>query len=198
MTVHVGTSGWSYQHWNGVLYPPGTRPEHRLDVYVKQFDTVELNASFYRWPSPRTFAGWRDRLPAGFVFSVKAPRGLTHAKKLQAPEAWIERIRSGWHELGERRGQLLVQLGPNHVRDDSQLDDFLGRLPAWIRVAVEFRHPSWHNEPTFAVLERHRAAYCVMSGAEPALHPPGHQPDGLRPATRARPGSSICRVLPLA
>jgi uncharacterized protein YecE (DUF72 family) len=166
VAVHVGTSGWSYQHWNGVLYPPGTTSGSRLDVYSAQFDTVELNASFYRWPPPPAFAAWRDRLPAEFVFSAKAPRGLTHAKQLKAPEAWIDRIRSSWHELGARRGVLLVQLGPNHVRDDSQLDYFLGRLPAWIRVAVEFRHPSWHEEETFSVLERHNAAYCVMSGAK--------------------------------
>jgi uncharacterized protein YecE (DUF72 family) len=166
VAVLVGTSGWSYQHWNGVLYPPGSRPADRLEIYAAQFDTVELNASFYRWPPPHTFAAWRDRLPAGFAFSAKAPRGLTHAKQLKAPEAWTERIRSSWHELGEHRGVLLVQLGPNHARDDSELDYFLGRLPAWIQVAVEFRHPSWHQEETFSVLERHQAAYCVMSGAK--------------------------------
>ena len=126
---------------------------------------MELNASFYRWPSNQAFLGWHRRLPAGFHFSAKAPRGLTHAKRLHAPEAWIERIGLGWHELGDRRGVLLVQLGPNFARDYARLDYFLAQMPTWIRVAIEFRHPSWHTEATFAHLEQRQAAYCVMSGA---------------------------------
>ncbi len=163
--VHVGTSGWSYDHWDGVLYPPGTRPADRLDVYTREFEAAELNASFYRWPADRTFAGWRRRLPEGFSLSVKAPRGLTHGKRLYQPDVWVERISRGWHELGERRGVLVVQLRPDQPRDDARLDYFLGLLPWWLPVAVELRHPSWHVEEVFGLLERHRAAYCVMSGA---------------------------------
>jgi uncharacterized protein YecE (DUF72 family) len=165
VTVAIGTSGWSYDHWDGVLYPPGTPPRDRLAHYVHRFGTVELNASFYRWPREVSFAGWRRRLPPGFLLSVKAPRGLTHAKRLFAPEAWVRRMTTAWHELGERRGVLLVQLHPAHERDDARLDFFLAALPSWMRVAVEFRHPSWHCEEVFALLERHGAAYCVMSGA---------------------------------
>jgi uncharacterized protein YecE (DUF72 family) len=97
--------------------------------------------------------------------SVKAPRGLTHGKRLLEPEAWVDRIAAGWHELAERRAVLLVQLAPGHERDDARLDYFLARLPEWVRVAVELRHPSWHTDAVFGILERHRAAYCVMSGA---------------------------------
>jgi uncharacterized protein YecE (DUF72 family) len=165
VAVHVGTSGWSYDHWDGVLYPPGTPPRDRLAHYVRRFGTVELNASFYRWPRTATFAGWRDRLPEDFRLSVKAPRGLTHAKRLYAPEAWVERITAAWHELDGRRAVLLVQLHPAAARDDARLEYFLSLLPDWVRVAVEFRHPSWHVEEVFALLERHGAAYCVMSGA---------------------------------
>lgn len=165
MTVHVGTSGWSYPHWDGVLYPPGTGSASRLGRYTERFATVELNGSFYRWPRDTTFAGWRARLPEGFRMSVKAPRGLTHAKRLQDPGLWAGRIASGWHELGDRRGVLVVQLHPAHERDDARLERFLSALPHWIRVAVELRHPSWHDDAVFALLERHRAAYCVMSGA---------------------------------
>ena len=163
--MHVGTSGWSYDHWDGVLYPPGTPPRDRLAPYVRRFGTVELNASFYRWPRTATFASWRRRLPPGFQFSVKAPRGLTHAKRLYAPETWVGRLTECWHELGDRRAVLLVQLPPTQARDDARLDFFLGLLPGWMRVAVEFRHPSWHDEAVYALLERHGAAYCVMSGA---------------------------------
>jgi uncharacterized protein YecE (DUF72 family) len=165
VTVEVGTSGWSYDHWQGVLYPDGTRPVDRLALYAGRFRTVELNSSFYRWPRASAFARWRARLPAGFRFSVKAPRGLTHAKRLYAPEAWVERIRRCWHELGDRRAVLLVQLAPDHSRDDARLAHFLGLVPPWLRVAVELRHPSWQDDAVFELLERHDAAYCVMSGA---------------------------------
>jgi uncharacterized protein YecE (DUF72 family) len=165
VAVQIGTSGWSYDHWDGVLYPPGTRPADRLAHYVRRFSTVELNASFYRWPRTVTFASWRRRLPAGFGLSVKAPRGLTHGRKLYGPEVWVDRLVSCWHELGDRRAVLLVQLAPGHERDDARLEYFLGLLPPWMRVAVEFRHPSWHDEEVYALLERHAAAYCVMSGA---------------------------------
>lgn len=163
--VRIGTSGWSYDHWEGALYPPGLPARDRLAHYAARFDTVELNASFYRWPRAETFAGWRRRLPEGFAMSVKAPRGLTHGKKLYAPEVWAERITRCWHELGDKRAVLLVQLPPDFARDDARLDYFLAALPGWIRVSVEFRHPSWDDAGVYALLERHGAAYCVMSGA---------------------------------
>ena len=165
MRVHIGTSGWSYDHWDGVLYPPGTPQRDRLSMYAYRFPTVELNASFYRWPAAATFGSWRRRLPERFSMSVKAPRGLTHAKRLYAPEAWIDRISAGFHELRDRRAVLLVQLPPTHRRDDARLVYFLARLPPWIKVAIEFRHDSWIDDAVFAMLEHHRAAYCVMSGA---------------------------------
>ncbi|KQS73759.1 DUF72 domain-containing protein [Modestobacter sp. Leaf380] len=163
--VRVGTSGWSYDHWDGVLYPPGTPSRDRLAHYVQHVDTVELNASFYRWPRDTTFAGWRERLPPGFAMSVKAARGLTHARRLLQPEAWVQRTAAGWHELGDRRGVLLVQLRPDHQRDDARLEFFLRQLPPWLRVAVELRHPSWQHEDVWSLLARYGAAYCVVSGA---------------------------------
>lgn len=163
--ARIGTSGWSYDHWTGVLYRPGLPTGKRLGAYTDVFDTVELNASFYRWPPERTFASWRERLPDGFRMSVKAPRGLTHAKRLLEPEAWVDRIVAGWRALAPRGAVLLVQLHPAHVRDDARLDFFLGRVPDDVPVAVELRHPSWHTDEVLALLERHGAAYCVMSGA---------------------------------
>ena len=163
--ARVGTSGWSYDHWDGVLYRPGLPARDRLGRYVGVFDTVELNASFYRWPPPASFASWRRQLPDGFELTVKAPRGLTHARRLYDPEQWIERMTAGLHELAGRRGPLLIQLPPSLQRDDERLDYFLGRVPGWMRPVLEFRHPSWSDDSVFALLERHRAAYCVMSGA---------------------------------
>ena len=149
-----------------MLYPPGTPARARLALYAAQFDTVELNASFYRWPGRAAFAGWRRRLPDGFLLTVKAPRGLTHARKLYRPEEWIDRIVAGVGELGDHRGPLLVQLPPQLARDDARLDYFLGRVPDGLTVAVEFRHSSWVCEEVFELLARHRAAYCVLSGAD--------------------------------
>ena len=163
--LQVGTSGWSYDHWEGVLYPPGLPARDRLAHYASRFTTVELNASFYRWPPESSFASWQRRLPEGFTMSVKAPRGLTHGRKLYGPEAWVERITRCWHELGDKRAVLLVQLPPSLARDDARLDYFLAALPQWIRVSVEFRHPGWDHPAVYELLERHAAAYCVMSGA---------------------------------
>lgn len=165
MSVHIGTSGWSYDHWQGVLYPHGVAPWQRLGYYVQRFKTVELNSSFYRWPSLATFKSWQRRLPPNFLMSVKAPRGLTHAKCLYAPEKWIDRIKLCWHELSDKRAVLLVQLSPHFAPDYRRLEYFLQLIPDWMRIAVEFRHPGWHVDTTFHILERYKAAYCIMSGA---------------------------------
>jgi uncharacterized protein YecE (DUF72 family) len=163
--AYIGTSGWSYPHWHPELYPPELPARDRLACYTASFRTAELNSSFYRWPGPARFRAWRERLPPGFRLSVKAPRGLTHARRLYQPEPWLDRIRAGWHELGGARAVLLVQLGPGQPRDDLRLSYFLQLIPEWLRVAVEFRHLSWHCEDVYRLLETHRAAYCVLSGA---------------------------------
>ena len=165
MTVLIGTSGWSYPHWTGVLYPEGLPPRQRLDFYLPHFRTTELNSSYYRWPTDAAFARWRRRLPDGFLMSVKAPRLLTHVRRLYAPERWLARIERGVSRLGERRGVLLVQLSPKFELDFDRLAFFLGCVPRALGIALEFRHPSWHCEPVFTLLERYQAAYCVMSGA---------------------------------
>lgn len=163
--VHVGTSGWSYEHWHGVLYPPKSPARDRLDHYIRTFPTVELNASYYRWPADYAFIRWHQRLPEGFEMSVKAPRGLTHFKRLYQPERWLARMRPGLRYLGRKRGLLLVQLSPTFACDYARLAYFLDQLPPWLRTAVEFRHPSWHQEAIFQLLAQHQVAYCIMSGA---------------------------------
>jgi uncharacterized protein YecE (DUF72 family) len=165
VVIQVGTSGWSYDHWKGVLYEPGVKAGARLERYAKEFDTVELNASFYRWPGDARFGQWRDRLPAGFTMSVKAPRGLTHGRRLRSPEQWVERIARAWDELRDHRGAILVQLHPDAERDDARLDYFLRCLPAGLRVAVEFRNPSWDDPAVYDLLEKRHASYVVTSGA---------------------------------
>ncbi|MGV8907765.1 MAG: DUF72 domain-containing protein [Propionicimonas sp.] len=164
--VRIGTSGWTYDSWRGPVYPEQVADAQRLEFYAGElFDTVELNASYYRWPGDVQFRSWRRRLTPGFAMTVKAPRGLTHARRLSEPERWIARIRASLALLEKRLGVLLVQLPPGMPRDDARLDYFLGALPTGLRVAVEFRHETWHVEEVFALLERRGAAYVVMSGA---------------------------------
>ncbi|MFD2574528.1 DUF72 domain-containing protein [Spirosoma soli] len=165
MSIHIGTSGWSYDHWQGVLYPPKTSAAKRLTYYLDQFDTVELNSSFYRWPTPETFAGWQAKLPQKFLLCAKAPRWLTHVKNLKEPELWTDRIQESWSALGDKKAILLVQLSPRFACNYDRLAAFLQEMPRWIQMAVEFRHPSWHTEAIFDLLEQHHAAYCIMSGA---------------------------------
>jgi uncharacterized protein YecE (DUF72 family) len=163
--IAVGTSGWSYRHWEGVLYPHDLPPRQRLEHYLARYRTVELNASYYRWPADSSFAYWRRRLPPDFVLAVKAPRGLTHGRKFYSPERWIERIQAGLARLAPIRTILLVQLPPKLAIDLPRLEYFLHHLPTGLQVAVEMRHDSWQQEDTFRLLERHGSAYCVMSGA---------------------------------
>lgn len=163
--VHVGTSGWSYAHWHGVFYPPDLPPRQRFDFYLGRFHTVELNSSYYRWPDVACFRRWQQRMPKGFVLSVKAPGLLTHRQRLYRPERWLHQIGQSLLPLGDRRGVLLVQLPPTFACDYPRLAYFLQHLPPDLRVALEFRHPSWHQENIFELLARHEVAYCIMSGA---------------------------------
>ena len=165
MSIYIGTSGWSYDHWQGVLYPHGIDSRERLAYYVEKFRTVEVNSTYYRWPVDNTFRSWRRRVPDDFRMTCKAARGLTHSKRLYQPETWIERSAQSLLCLREKHGVWLVQLPPTLEYDYARLEYFLKQLPENLKVAVEFRHHSWHRDEIFALLEQHGAAYCVMSGA---------------------------------
>jgi len=166
MAIWIGTSGWSYDHWQGILYPQPTPVSKRLAWYIERFNTVEANNTFYHWPRDVTFRHWYDRLPPQYAFTVKASRVLTHFLKLTSPEKSINRMAPGLTALGEKLGVLLVQLPPSLEIDTERLEHFLETLPRDWRTAIEFRHPSWHVERVFEMLDRYGVAYCVMSGAE--------------------------------
>ncbi|WP_329393901.1 DUF72 domain-containing protein [Streptomyces lydicus] len=160
MTVLLGTSGWQYKDWRGVLYPQGCPQRQWLEEYARHFATVESNAAFYRLPEEKTFADWRERTPGGFVMAVKASRYLTHIKRLREPEEPVRRLMTRAAALGPRLGPVLLQLPPTLRRDTGLLDDCLACFPAGTRVAVEPRHDSWWTPQVRSVLERHRAALC--------------------------------------
>ena len=141
----IGTSGWQYKDWKGRFYPPKLPQVRWLEHYAERFDTVEVNNSFYRLPKPETFASWRDRLPDGFVMTVKVNRYITHLKQLRDPDEPVQRFLDAAEPLKDRTGPLLVQLPPSLAADHDRLERALDRFPLddGQRVAVEFRHPSW-------------------------------------------------------
>jgi uncharacterized protein YecE (DUF72 family) len=162
MCIYVGTSGWQYRDWRGVLYPPGLAQGRWLEYYAGCYGTVENNGAFYRLPGPGTFAGWRARTPAGFVMAVKASRYLTHIRRLRDPAEPVQRLMHAAAGLGDRLGPVLLQLPPNLRADAGALDECLGefsRFPG-TRVAVEFRHESWWADDIRELLTRHNAALC--------------------------------------
>ena len=175
MDVRIGTSGWTYKHWRGTFYPQGLRIADQLDHYTERFRTVELNGSHYRWPADSTVEAWRERLPAGFEMAVKASRYLTHYRKLNEPQDWVERIVHTLDLLGDHAGPLLLQLPAHLHRDDDRLAGFLGLLPERVRVAVEVQHESWLDEDVFDLLDRHGAGFVVsvIAGREPVLRATG-------------------------
>lgn len=162
--IRIGTSGWSYGHWEGLFYPVKLPPAERLAFYARHFETVEVNATFYNLPSVRTVAAWRDATPGGFVFAVKGSRLITHYRRLEevgeALSVFLERVAL----LGDRLAVVLWQLPPSLPADPKLLDRFLDLGPGGpARVAVEFRDPSWLTEETFAVLRAHGAAHVQVS-----------------------------------
>jgi len=169
MPVLVGTSGWQYRDWRGVLYPAGLAERDWLEHYARRYGTVENNGTFYRLPARDTFAAWRAKTPDGFLMTVKASRYLTHVRRLRDPAEPVARLMGAAAGLGDRLGPMLLQLPPNLRADPGALDACLSefaRHPAGgnpgnrVRVAVEFRHESWWITETQRLLARYNAALC--------------------------------------
>ena len=161
--VYVGTSGWYYDHWEGVLYPPGLPKGKRFGVYIQRYNCVELNVTYYRVPNPKTFEGWYRKAPPGFVYVAKAHQEITHRRKLRGAADSLARLLEAVAPLGEKLAGVLFQLPPSLHKDIPLLEAFLDLLPAEGTFAFEFRHPSWECDETFAVLERAGATHVVVS-----------------------------------
>ena len=161
--ILVGTSGYNYPEWKGSFYPSDLAATKMLPYYASKFPTVEINYTFYRMPTPKLIAGWRAQVPQGFRFTLKAPKRITHDKRLRAAE--VEGAVSGFltaaSELGPQMAALLFQLPPNFKKDVGLLKEFLALLPPKTTAAFEFRNPSWLEEDVFDALRARNIALCI-------------------------------------
>jgi uncharacterized protein YecE (DUF72 family) len=160
VALHIGTSGWQYADWRGVLYPDGVPQRAWLGRYADEFVTVEVNNAFYRLPERSVFERWSEQTPAGFVVAVKASRYLTHIRRLREPDEPVSRLVDRAAGLGRRLGPFLLQLPPNLRAAPDALDACLRAFPSRARVTVEARHESWWSDEVRAVLDRRGAALC--------------------------------------
>lgn len=159
--VFVGCSGWMYDDWRGPVYDGAPRRQW-FERYARRFDTVELNATFYRLPASETVRRWADAAPEGFCYAVKLGQFGSHRMKLRDPAGWLGNHIDRLDLLGRHAGPTLVQLPPNWHVDAARLEAFLGAWPSdRYRLAVELRHPSWLVDEVLCLLERHGAALCL-------------------------------------
>ena len=159
---YIGTSGWHYDHWRGLYYPEEVPKPKWLQFYAGQFNTVELNNSFYHLPSEKAFSTWRGSTPDEFVLAVKVSRFITHIKRLRNLGTALENFLSRATFLGNKLGPLLYQLPPNMKRNDEVLKNFLSSLPQEYQHVFEFRNESWIDASVFHILEQYDAGFCAF------------------------------------
>jgi len=163
MPIYIGTSGFNYPHWRGLFYPQKLSPTKWLDHYVRYFDTVELNVTFYRLPTEAAFKSWDDRTPKKFVFALKGSRFITHLKQLGDVREPLKIFFQRARPLAKKTGVILWQLPPRFKLNMEKLERFLKLLKPYSdrRHAFEFRHPSWFEDPAASkLIKSHRAAPC--------------------------------------
>lgn len=166
MRWFAGTSGYSYKEWKGNFYPETMAPAEMLAYYGKRLPAVEINNTFYRMPRTHVLENWRDAVPQGFRFVIKASRRLTHQSRLDDDGAFLaDRV----GKLEDRLGCVLFQLPPFFRKNVERLDTFLEKWPRELPAALEFRHVSWFDEEVMDVLRRRGAAICVSDDGKMAL-----------------------------
>ena len=161
-TIYVGTSGWTYDDWNGRFYPEGVQGADRLEYYAQQFNAVEVNATFYRLPTANMIQAWNRRLGKDFHLVLKGSGMITHRRKLAACGEAVEQFFERCGQL-ERLAVVLWQLPPWLHKDVPRLGAFLDGLPSRVRHAVEFRHPSWWDQEVADALSQRRASFVAVS-----------------------------------
>jgi len=160
-TIRIGCSGWIYRHWRGLFYPEKLAQHRWFAHYAETFETVELNTSFYHLPKPETFAKWRDQAPPGFRYAVKAPRFITHMKKLKDCAEPVEEFLRRARNLGAAIGPVLYQLPPRWACNPDRLGEFIALLPRDLLHVFEFREKSWLTAEVLALLETRGVSFCV-------------------------------------
>jgi uncharacterized protein YecE (DUF72 family) len=169
--VRIGCSGWNYASWrHGVFYPERCPARLWLEFYARHFDTVEVNATFYRLPTVKSVRAWVEQTPDDFVFTIKMSRYVTHIKRLRDLGAGLERFYERIEPLvrSPKLGPVLWQLPPTFERDDERLAAALERLPPG-RHAWEFRHESWFADDVLELLRAHGAALVLADDARRPL-----------------------------
>jgi uncharacterized protein YecE (DUF72 family) len=163
MKIHVGTSGYGYKEWKGKFYPEKISPKEMLHFYAERLGTVEINNTFYRMPTESVLTSWAQQVPDDFVFAFKAPRMITHLKRLRGVSEETGYLLQTLSVLGVRMGPILFQFPRSFSADIPALKDFLALLPRTISCAFEFRNPSWLDP---AILDLLRAKECSLCTAD--------------------------------
>jgi len=167
--IRVGTSGWHYRSWHGPFYPEDLKIKDFLSYYVRQFDTAEINNSFYRLPTEQAVTTWRDSVPEGFLFAWKVSRFITHMKRLKDVAESIDLVFGRMAGLGRAFGPVLFQLPPSLGANDETRERVarcLSLVPQNRRIAFEFRHPSWYDDTALRILRDHNTALCLSDHAD--------------------------------
>ena len=162
---YVGCSGWFYWKWRGLFYPDGLPTGEWFKHYASQFDTVEINASFYSWPTVANVKTWlRQPGARNFVYTVKVCELITHVKRFEGTKTLVKDFGMIADILGERMGCFLFQLPPSYRYTKARLTAILGQLDPCLRNVVEFRHASWWNETVYAAFRETGTIFCSCSG----------------------------------
>lgn len=159
----VGCSGWIYPHWQGLFYPEDLPEREWFEFYAQVFTTVEVNATFYRFPTEKMVKAWYRKGPPGFLFTLKAFRGITHLRKFQGTEELVRRFYAMGEELGEKLGGFLFQFPPSLRYNRDFLLRVLDQLDPRFPNTLEFRHESWFNEEVAKLLREKGVAMCIVS-----------------------------------
>lgn len=161
MTVFIGTSGYSYFHWIGRFYPKELPQSQWLKFYTKNFNTVELNNTFYRLPQEKAFKTWYEIVPSGFIFSVKVNRYITGVKRLLNIEEPLKLFLKRVSNLKEKVGVLLFQFPPNFKLNLERLKKLLKLLPKDFKCSFEFRHTSWYTQEVYDLFNKYNISFCI-------------------------------------
>lgn len=163
--VRIGTSGWHYQDWWGPFYPKDLSKKDALPFYAERFETTELNAPFYRTPTPQAVRNWASSTPDDFRFAWKASRFITHWRRLVVDDHSLKLLEDRLSLLGGKPGPVLFQLHPQMEMDRDRLARFVAQLPAKHRYCFEFRHASWYVTEIFDLLREHDTSLCISDHA---------------------------------